>query len=98
MAKEAICKPEICLEKKKKLQHVSLSEQMSNTQWRSDDFQAPPQTTCLGPWPRVYGDYFFLAGPFNPAGPAGPSLRHWQHCISVIVWKYSSQCYINTVQ
>ena len=32
-------------------------------------FSPPPQTTCLGPWPRGYGDYFFLAGPFNPAGP-----------------------------
>ena len=21
----------------------------------------PPQTTCLGLWPRGYGDYFFLA-------------------------------------
>ena len=33
-------------------------------------FGPPPQTTCLGPWPRVYGDYFFLVGPFNPAGPS----------------------------
>ena len=43
-------------------------------QWRSDDFRAPPQTNCLGPWPRGYGDYFFLAGPWRaPGGPlAGP--------------------------
>ena len=58
-------------------------------QWRSDDFRAPPQTTCLGPWPRGYGDFFFLVGPWRVpagpfslagppavAGPAGPSLRH----------------------
>ena len=32
-------------------------------------FGPPPPTTCLGPWPRGYGDYFFLAGPFSPAGP-----------------------------
>ena len=46
-------------------------------------FGPPPQTTCLGPWPRGYGDYFFLAGPFSPTGPSrglrGPSLRHWVH-------------------
>ena len=49
-------------------------------------FGPPPQTTCLGSWPRVYGDYFFLAGPWRAPstprapprsrGPAGPSLRH----------------------
>ena len=32
-------------------------------------FGPPPQTTCLGPWPRGYCDYFFLAGPFSPTGP-----------------------------
>ena len=57
----------------------------TSNQWRSDDFLPPPPTICLGPWPRGYGDYFFLAGPGGPlqprgppavAGPAGPSLRH----------------------
>ena len=43
--------------------------QKASVQWRSDDFRAPPQTTSVGPWPRVYGDNLFLAGPFNPAGP-----------------------------
>ena len=31
----------------------------------------PPPTTCLGPWPRGYGDYFFLAGPFSPPRSRG---------------------------
>ena len=46
----------------------SLPKDICN-QWRSDDFRAPPPTTCLGPWPRGYGDCFFLAGPFSPTGP-----------------------------
>ena len=52
--------------------HISVVE-VSLDQWRSDDFRAPPQTTCLGPWPRVYGDYFFLAGPWRaPSTPRAP--------------------------
>ena len=31
----------------------------------------PPPTTCLGPWPRGYGDYFALAGPGGPLQPRG---------------------------
>ena len=64
------------------------SQTLTSSQWRSDEFRAPPQTTCLGLWPRGYGDYFFLAGPWRApsasrappppavAGPAWPSLRH----------------------
>ena len=57
----------------------------NSEQWRSDDFSGAPPTTCLGPWPRGYDDYYSLAGPGRPlqprgppavAGPAGPSLRH----------------------
>ena len=41
-------------------------------QWRSDDFRAPPQTTCLGLWPRGYGDYF-LVGPWRaPSASRAP--------------------------
>ena len=49
-------------------------------------FRPPSQTTCLGPWPRGYGDYFFLADPcraLQPCAPPPPAiaglagLRHW---------------------
>ena len=36
------------------------------------NFGPPPQTTCLGLWPRGYGDYFFLASPWQPLQPRGP--------------------------
>ena len=41
-------------------------------QWVSYDFRAPPQTTCLGPLPRVYGDYFLAnTSPSTPRAPRG---------------------------
>ena len=46
----------------------------------------PPQTTCLGPWPKGYGDYFFLAGPKRASSaPRAPAIAPRGACGALVI-------------
>ena len=55
----------------------------------------PPPTTCLGPWPRGYGDYFFLAGPGGPLQPRGPPPRGRGDCGALATPLHSRGIYVH---